>query len=62
MDNIEKSAFRPKQYTGYAPISGVWHIRKIHKTWVATCQTGRDALGYVSRSTLREISYELRTR
>lgn len=60
--NIEKSAFYRGMYVGYAPISGAWRIVKLGKDWVATNQTKRDPLGYVIRRTLREVSYELRTR
>ena len=60
--NIEKSAFHKGAYVGYAPLSGAWHIAKIGNGWMARNKTKRDPLGYVIRRTLREVSYELRTR
>lgn len=60
--NIEKSAFSNRQYVGYAPISGVWHIKGKTGAWWAWCQTGRDKLGCVSTRTLQEMSDKLRVR
>jgi hypothetical protein len=37
LTNIEKSAFRKGEYTGYA-CGLVWHIRKDGREWIATAQ------------------------
>lgn len=60
--NVEKSTFHKGEYVGYAPLSGVWAIRKCGKGWFAFCKTNRDNLSCVSRRTLKEIAYELRSR
>lgn len=53
--NIEKSAFRPKEYVGYA--DGVWRIRNESGRWLAMHRERRHAPFY--RLTLREVSAAL---
>lgn len=57
--NVEKLPGKD-YYTGYARLSGVWHVKKHGKEWYAVCKTGRAAgLGAFWRRTLREVSAEL---
>lgn len=58
--NIEKLQGRA-YYTGYAPLSGVWHIRKAGRdSWYAVCQTGRACgVGAFYGRTLSDISDKL---
>lgn len=61
--NIEKSAFKPGTYVGYARISGVWHIRGTSGNWYARCTTERaSGVGAFFARTLDEVSKELSSR
>ena len=59
--NIEYQRFPGSAYyTGYAPLSGVWHIHGRSGSWYARCQTNRCAgLGAFYAETLAEISSRL---
>lgn len=58
--NLEKQY--AGMYIGFAPLSGAWRIARLGNVWVAKNLTGRDSLGYVIRSTLREVSNEIKIR
>lgn len=63
MYNLEKIAGK-QHWTGYAPLSGVWHVTKHGKgkgaQWFARCVTGRSVgIGAFWCRTLREVSQEL---
>ena len=59
--NIEYKPWPGKTYrVGYAPISGVWWIRKAGKGYVAFCRTDRAVgVGCFMASTLAEVSAKL---
>ena len=53
LSNIETSAFKPKQYVGYA--NGVWRIFKRNGQWEAH----RRPSGFLSAASLEEMSQKL---
>lgn len=56
--NIEYQRFPGKAYyTGYAPLSGVWHIHGHSGAWYARCTTNRaPGLAAFWASSLAEVS------
>lgn len=62
LHNIEKLPGK-KHWTGYSPLSGVWHITGKTGAYYARCTTGRAAgLGAFWCRTLAEASKELGSR
>ena len=62
-DNIEYRPFPGQDHlVGYAPLSGVWHIRKSGGgNWYAQCQTRRACgIGAFYAVSLQEVSNHLR--
>lgn len=55
LSNIEKSAFRPAEYVGYA--NGVWRIRRSGLGWTARRQDRQGPL--ITARTLEIMSQEL---
>ena len=62
-DNVEYRPFPGQSHrVGYAPLSGVWHIKGSAGHYYAVCQTRRAAgIGCFYAVSLQEVSDKLRS-